>query len=351
VESVPAGEASPDNVAAPPARAKVKRLSPTSRYRNQVLDALPPEQRPIAEQVLRGGIPAVRTAIHLEREKATAEGRLAPNAEALLAIAEELLPRLKAAEWRDRAEAAAKVADDVALRDLRSVVAGSDIARDEDSRQLAAALRETLERRIEGQRQEWLDEVRRNLAEGRVVRALRVSARPPDPGTRFPAEMAAELAEAAGQAMSPDTTPDRWAAVLDAVAVSPVRRSVKPAGLPPDPGDALLQAARQQSGRIPSLAAMLGIRMPPPPGPPHPAGSRPARPRARRFQPGGRRPTPLTDPIPRPEEMPAIASESDSASSAPNATPSPPAAEPEAAARPADTNHSTYSTREAAHPA
>ena len=50
---------------------------------------------------------------------------MAPNADALLAIAEELLPRLKAAEWHDRAEAAAKVADEVAIRDLRSVVAGS----------------------------------------------------------------------------------------------------------------------------------------------------------------------------------------------------------------------------------
>ena len=35
--------------------------------------------------------------------------------------------------------------------------------------------------------------------------------------------------------MSADTAPDRWAALLDAVVTSPVRRSVKPAGLPAEP--------------------------------------------------------------------------------------------------------------------
>ena len=71
------------------------------------MDSLPPEQQVVAEQVLKGGIPAVRTALHLEREKAASEGRPAPNTDQLIAMAEELLPRLKAAEWRDRAEAAA----------------------------------------------------------------------------------------------------------------------------------------------------------------------------------------------------------------------------------------------------
>jgi hypothetical protein len=312
-----------------PVRPKAKRLSPSTRHRNQVLDSLPPEQRPIAEQVLRGGIPAVRTAIHLEREKAAAEGRPAPNADGLLAMAEEMLPRLKAAEWHDRAEAAAKVADDVALRDLRSVVAGADVARDEESRQLAATLRETLERRVEAQREEWLGEVRDNLTEGRLVRALRLSARPPDPSTRFPAEMATQLADAAGQAMGPDTTADRWAALLDAVAASPVRRSVKPTGLPPEPGEALLQMARQQSGRIPALAAMLGIPMPPPPGPPRPA-PRPARPIVRRPQPGGRRRTPPSDLTSGAQEPPPV--EAPGSKPAAPSPPQTPATEPTPAA-------------------
>jgi hypothetical protein len=231
---------------------------------------LPPEHRPIAEQVIRGGIPAVRTAIHLEGEKATAEGRPAPNADALLAIAEELLPKVKAAEWRDRADAAAKLADDLPLRDLRSILDGASAARDEESRNLAANLRDSLERRVETLRTSWIEEIQTNLAENRVVRALRLSARPPEATTKLPADLAAQLTEAAGKAMSADTPSDRWAAMLEAVAASPIRRQVKPEGLPSDATEPLLQAARQQSGRVPALAAMLGISMPPPPGPVRP---------------------------------------------------------------------------------
>ena len=131
--------------------------------------SLPPEEQPIAEQVLRGGIPAVRTALHLEREKAVAEGRPVPNTDQLIAMAEALLPRLKAAEWRDRAEAAAKDVEEISLRDLRSVVAGADAARDDESRALAANLREALDRRVDGLRQQWTGEIAKHLDENRVV--------------------------------------------------------------------------------------------------------------------------------------------------------------------------------------
>ncbi|MGH9124682.1 MAG: hypothetical protein ACRDZ8_08135 [Acidimicrobiales bacterium] len=232
-----------------------------------MLETLPPEHRPIAEQVIRGGIPAVRTAIHLEGEKAAAEGRPAPNAQALLAIAEELLPRVKAAEWRDRAEAAAKMADELPLRELRSLLEGASAARDDQSRAMAASLRETLDRRGEEMRVVWVEEIQADLADSRLVRALRLSARPPEAATKLPAELAAQLTDAAGKAMSPDTPAERWAAMLEAVAASPVRRQVKPLGLPNDAKEPLLQAARQQSARVPALAPMLGITIPPPPGP------------------------------------------------------------------------------------
>lgn len=213
----------------------------------------------------------MRTAIHLEGEKATAEGRPAPNADALLAIAEDILPKVKAAEWRDRADAAAKLGDELPLRDLRTILEGASAARDEESRNLAASLRETLDRRTEVLRTGWLEEIQTNLAESRVVRALRLSARPPDATTKLPADLATQLTEAAGKAMSSDTPSDRWAAMLEAVAASPIRRQVKPEGLPSDATEPLLQAARQQSGRVPALAAMLGISMPPPPGPVRPS--------------------------------------------------------------------------------
>jgi hypothetical protein len=92
--------------------------------------------------------------------------------------------------------------------------------------------------------------------------------------------MTTRLSDAASAAMAPETAPERWSALLAAVLESPVRRSVKPVGLPATPGEALLTAARQASGRIPALAAMLGLNMPPPPGPPRP-GMRPPKPPAR----------------------------------------------------------------------
>jgi hypothetical protein len=240
--------------------------------------SLPPEQQPIAEQVLRGGIPAVRTALHLEREKAMAEGRPVPNTDQLIAMAESLLPRLKSAEWHDRAEAAAKDVDEISLRDLRSVVAGADAARDEETRALASQLREALDRRVDAMGSQWSNEIGKHLDENRVVRALRLAARPPEPASRLDPALDERLTQAASQALAPDAPADRWLAVLDAVAASPVRRSVKPAGLPSDATPEVRRAAHQQSGRVPALAAMLGVSIPPPPvpAPSRGAGRRPA---------------------------------------------------------------------------
>jgi hypothetical protein len=235
-----------------------------------MLEGLPVEQRPIAQQLLRGGIPAVRTALHFEREKARDEGRPEPSTEGVLALAESLVSKVKAAEWRDRAEAAVKAGDDLVMRDLRSLVNGSDVARDEASRDLVIALREMLENRVEAHRVSWANEVAVNLDDGHIVRALRLSSHPPDPAARFSAELATRLRDAASTALASDTPPERWLAILQAVVESPVRRTVKPQGLPRDPAPELLETARQQCGRVPALAPLLGLSVPPPPGPARP---------------------------------------------------------------------------------
>ena len=299
-----------------------KRLNPAHVHRDAILESLAPEQRPIAEQVLRGGIPAVRTALHLEREKAEAEGRPAPNTDQLVAMAEDLLPKLKAAEWRDRAEAAVKAADEISLRDLRSVVAGSDAARDEETRSLAASLREALDRRLETQRAHWSEEITKQLDEGRVVRALRLSARPPEPAARLEEDLSKRLAVAAGEAMSPSASPDLWLALLDAAVASPVRRTITPAGLPSETSPEVRQAALQQSSRIPALATMLGVSMPPPPVRKAPAERRPA-PARRPEAETARRPEAETPGGPEAEASPA-----EEASPAPEAEASPPQVEP-----------------------
>jgi len=258
----------------PTSAQRQRRLAPGNANRDAMLQSLPAEEQPIAQQLLRGGIPAVRTALHFERERAREEGRPEPSTEGILAIADKLLSRVKAAEWRDRAEAAAKAGNNLSMRDLRSLLSGSDLARDDASRELVVALREALERRVEAHRAQWAAEVLRHLDDGHIVRALRLSNRPPDPAARLSAEVASRLRDSAGAALSPSAPPDKWIAVLQAVIESPVRRSVKPEGLPPNPGPELLEVARQQCGRVPALAHLLGIGVPPPPGPPHPNAAR-----------------------------------------------------------------------------
>ena len=290
---------------APAPTPRPKKLNPGNAHRQAVLESLPPEQRPIAEQALRGGLPGVRHAVEAQNAELRAKGETEVSAQPLLAIAEQLLPRLKAADWRDRAEAAAKMLDDLSVRDLRSVVTGAETARDDEGRLLAGTLRQALERRLKEQRESWIAEIVAALEDGRLVRALRVSARAPDPGIRFPAELALRLSEAAGTAMAPDAPPDRWQALLEAVVESPVRRSVKPAGLPVDAPESVLQVARQASGKVPALAGLLGITMPPPPGPPRPL--RPTSGPGRQRSSAGDSRAPIPPPPPPPPEPEATA--------------------------------------------
>ena len=268
---------------------KAKRLQPGRVYRDAVLAELSPERKAVAEQILRGGIPAVRQAVEEQNAKAREEGGPEIKADALLAMAEELLPALKAAEWRDRADAAVVIVDEISVRDLRSVVLGADTARDEEGRALAAQLREALDRRAAAERQTWVDEITSSLDEGRIVRALRISGRPPEPGVRFPAELAKRLSDASGDALAPDTTADRWAAVLEAVVASPVRRTITPKGLPAEPGEALSRALHLAAPRIPALGALMGIT-PRGPAPPSDPSRLPRRSPRRRGPPAGPRP-------------------------------------------------------------
>ncbi|QGG95274.1 hypothetical protein [Actinomarinicola tropica] len=256
----PRGERRPRPEPAP-AKPKPKRLRPGRTHRSAVLEGLPEEERPIAEQVLRGGIPAVRQAVDKQNEQARADGRPEVKAEPLVAIAERLLPRLRAAEWRDRADAALGSLEELDLRDLRSVVVAADTgARDDEARQVADQLREGLNRRVEAEHAAWLAEMSETLRDGRVVRALRLSSRPPKAGAPLPAELATSLATAAGEALGSEVTQERWATVLDAVAYSPVRQQVVPAAVPAEPGDALMAAVRKLASRTPQIATLFGVQ-------------------------------------------------------------------------------------------
>jgi hypothetical protein len=70
--------------------------------------------------------------------------------------------------------------------------------------------------------------------------------------------------------MSAATPPAEWLALLEVVVDSPVRRTVKPLGLPAGADDTVLAAARRAAGYVPELARLMGIPIPPPPGPRRP---------------------------------------------------------------------------------
>ena len=109
-----------------------KRLAPGRVHRDALIASLPPEQQPIADQLFRGGIPAVRQAIIDQNAQLKASGGTEIQAAPLLALAEDLLPKTRQADWLDSAAAALQSADSLSLRDLRAVVTQSDgIAKDD----------------------------------------------------------------------------------------------------------------------------------------------------------------------------------------------------------------------------
>lgn len=243
-----------------PAKPAAKRLRAGRGHRNALLRELPEEQRPLAEIVLRGGVPALRQILDRQHEVAKAQDQPMLRGEPLLALAERLLPRLKAAEWRDRADAALRQVDDVDLRDLRSVVSAAETAaRDDESRAVAEQLRTALTARVDREHQEWLDELATVLDEGRVVRALRLSSRPPKAGAPLPPAIAAKLAEQATAALTSDVSQDRFATLLDAVSFSPVHSRVAATSIPPQPSDELMKLVKKVAGRVPAVAAQFGV--------------------------------------------------------------------------------------------
>ena len=295
-------------------RRVVPRFEPGTAHRDLLFASLASEQRPIAERLAAGGIPAVRRAIAAEQERARSEGRPEVTGEAILTLAEQLAPSVKHAIWRDRAEAAVAQLEQISLRDLRTTVAAA-APRDEASRDLDRKLREELERRITKLRTNWEEQITHALEEGRVLQALRFSAQPPEPTARFPAALVGRLATSAGAAMSSSTPVERWLAVLEAAVSSPIRRQIHPEGLPADASGEVVRKARVAAGSIPALAPMLGLSMPPPPKPLRTARpvrpSRPprdaARPPRRAVSPGGtpRTEEPTSDVNPEVPEEPA----------------------------------------------
>ena len=268
-----------------PKRPAAKRLKPKRVHRAAVLDTLPVEQRGVAERALTGGIKAVRDAVKEQNELLKKEGKPLVPAEGLISMAQELLPKLRVAEWLDKAEAAKADIELLDLRDLRQVVVGADdpmVVRDESTRALATELKAALKTRQEFEQTRWLEDIKSALAVSRVIRALKISSEPPKAGQPFPADLGAQLAAAASASLSSETAPDRFSAVLEAIAFSPVRGQVKLAAVPPTPNEAMLSTVKRVAPLVPQIASMFGITVTPGANSPRPLRpTRPVRPKGK----------------------------------------------------------------------
>jgi hypothetical protein len=268
-----------------PKRPAAKRLKPKRVHRAAVLDTLPVEQRGVAERALTGGIKAVRDAVKEQNEQLKKEGKPLVPADGLISMAQELLPKLRVAEWLDKAEAAKADIELLDLRDLRQVVVGADdpmVVRDETTRSLATELKAALKTRQEFEQTRWLDDIKSALAVSRVIRALKISSEPPKAGQPFPAELGAQLAAAASASLSSETAPDRFSAVLEAIAFSPVRGQVKLVAVPPTTNEAMLSTVKRVAPLVPQIASMFGITVAPGANSPRPLRpTRPVRPKGK----------------------------------------------------------------------
>ncbi len=239
---------------------KTRRLRPNNKHRLAALEALPKIQQELASEVMRRGVAGVRESIERMNALAKDEGIPQVKSEPLVALAEQLAPIMKAAEWRDRAEAVYANLETVDLKDLRTVVVAADsAARDEESKALAKKIQEGLTTRVEREHRAWLNEIVNHLTDGRTVLALTRSSRPPKAGAPLPIDVSERLTKAAVASLTSDTAAKRWATVLEALAYSPVRSLVTPQSCIEKPSEELLATIKRLSPKIPQIASLFGI--------------------------------------------------------------------------------------------
>ena len=247
-------------------------------FRNALLATLSPEQLPVAEQLLRGGMPAVRTAVAEQNKNATAQGRPTIDPETIDRIAEELLGKTNLALWKDKAAGAIGAGRELRLRDLRAVVTSAKtVSLDDEGRQQLKELQTALTSKVDHLRTVWNEKLEAALNSKNVAETLRLVARPPDMSTRVTAEMAAKVVTMTSETLTADLDAAAWNEIVTLAVDTSIRRNIKPVGIPANEVSKAL--AIKNAGAIPELAKLLGMPVPPPP-PPSRAPRRPANRRA-----------------------------------------------------------------------
>jgi len=213
------------------------------------------------------GRDGVSGALSRQNKAAIAEGREPIDVRPIMKIADELLPSLAVAEWRDTADAALAEIDSADLRELRKALAAGDaFASDSSAVEAQTALRSKLAARVDKDQAAWSRELREALTEGRVVRALRQSGRPPKAGVPLPLDLVEQLTTATVEALGPEEEPHRWTMVIEALAGSPIRRLIAPEAKPEDADkdDELLDTVDRVAHLVPGIASLFGVEPKPP---------------------------------------------------------------------------------------
>ena len=247
-------------------RPRAARLHPLNVHRKAVLEALKPEERVLAEKALAGGIGAVRQAVNKQNALLAKDGKPKINSDSLVNLVVEMLPRLRVAEWHDSVDAVEKIIETVDLRDLRAVVARSNdpsLMKDASLTEKRELLRAALERRQAAEMQNWVDDLRAAVDVGRIVAALKIAAQPPKAGSRPPEDLRPRLVALTLEQLTPLSTSDRWAVVLEALAFAPIHNEVAPTALPATVSPELTATVQRLAPAIPRIAALFGVEVNP----------------------------------------------------------------------------------------
>jgi len=238
----------------------------TTIHRNAFLATLSPEQLPVAEQLLRGGMPSVRSAVAEQNKKATEQGRPTIDAATIERIAEDLLTKTNLAMWKDRAAGALGAGKELRLRDLRAVVTSAKtVTLDDEARAQLKELQTSLNAKLDVLRTQWVEKLDGAVASSNIAEALRLVARPPDMSTRVSAETAAKVTSMVSEALHAAQDVAVWMELVTLAVETSIRRNIKPLGIPAD--EAAKALAIKNAGAIPELAKLLGMKVPPPPPP------------------------------------------------------------------------------------
>ncbi|MFM7525801.1 MAG: hypothetical protein ACKO48_04700 [Actinomycetota bacterium] len=208
----------------------------------------------------------MRKAVNDQNKQLKKDGKPEINANALVDLVVEMLPRLRVAEWHDNVDAVEKIIDTVDLRDLRAIVAKSNdptLLKDSSLNEKRDWLRAALERRQGEEMQHWSEDLRAAVDVGRVVAALKLAAQPPKAGTLVPADLRPRLVALTLEQLTPLSTSERWVIVLEALAFAPIHNEVVPVAVPAKVSPELTATVTRLAPAIPRIAALFGVAVDP----------------------------------------------------------------------------------------